>query len=361
MRRISGLGELRAGLEVLLGVQPDRDAGRDPAAAAGPLVGRGLADRLDRQPLHLGAHGVAARSARRRCRRRTGCPGRSARSRRRWWPAPRAAPSGARRPCAARRPRAASTAARPRARSSAGQRVGGVADLPLAGQEHQDVAGTLGRQLARPRRRSPRSGRGRSARPPRRPRAARRAGGSGSRPGRCGPTPRPRARRSAAANRSTSMVAEVMISLRSGRLGQQPLEVAEQEVDVEAALVGLVDDDRVVAAQLPVALQLGQQDAVGHHLDPAGPRGAVGEPHLVADQVARAGCRAPRRSARQRSGPRSAAAGCARSSRRPCRAGRGRAPGRSWAAAWSCPSRSRRPRSRPGGRGSPRRCRRGAG
>ena len=80
-----------------------------------------------------------------------------------------------------------------------------------------------------------------------------------------------------------------MISLRSGRLRQQPLEVAEQEVDVEAALVGLVDDDRVVAAQLPVALQLGEQDAVGHHLDPAGPRGAVGEPHLVADQVAQLG------------------------------------------------------------------------
>ena len=33
--------------------------GRDPPAAAGALVGRGLADRLDRQPLHLGAHRVA--------------------------------------------------------------------------------------------------------------------------------------------------------------------------------------------------------------------------------------------------------------------------------------------------------------
>ena len=70
---------------------------------------------------------------------------------------------------------------------------------------------------------------------------------------------------------------------------QQPLEIAEQEVDVEAALVRLVDDDRVVAAQLPVALELGEQDAVGHHLDPAGPGGAVGEPHLVADQVAQLG------------------------------------------------------------------------
>ncbi len=54
-----GLGELRAGLEVLLGVEPDRDAGGDPAAATGALVGRGLADRLDRQPLHLRARGVA--------------------------------------------------------------------------------------------------------------------------------------------------------------------------------------------------------------------------------------------------------------------------------------------------------------
>ncbi len=51
-------GELRPRLEVLLGVEPDRDAGLDPPAPAGPLVGRGLADRLDRQPLHLGARRV---------------------------------------------------------------------------------------------------------------------------------------------------------------------------------------------------------------------------------------------------------------------------------------------------------------
>ena len=45
------------------------------------------------------------------------------------------------------------------------------------------------------------------------------------------------------------MVAEVMMTLRSGRRGQQLLEVAEDEVDVEAALVRLVDDQRVVLAQ----------------------------------------------------------------------------------------------------------------
>ena len=63
------------------------------------------------------------------------------------------------------------------------------------------------------------------------------------------------------------MVAEVMISLRSGAARQQPLQVAEQEIDVEAALVRLVDDDRVVRAQKRIALRLGQQDAVGHQLD----------------------------------------------------------------------------------------------
>ena len=54
------LGELRPSLEVLLAVEPDRDAGLDPAAPTGPLLRGGLADRLDRQPLHLGAHRPAA-------------------------------------------------------------------------------------------------------------------------------------------------------------------------------------------------------------------------------------------------------------------------------------------------------------
>ena len=77
--------------------------------------------------------------------------------------------------------------------------------------------------------------------------------------------------------------------LEVGPARQQPAQVAEQEVDVEAALVRLVDDDRVVLREHPVALELGQQDAVGHQLDPAGLRGPVGEAHLVADQVAELG------------------------------------------------------------------------
>ena len=71
--------------------------------------------------------------------------------------------------------------------------------------------------------------------------------------------------------------------LEVGPAWQQLLEVAEDEVDVEAALVRLVDDDRVVAAQVAVALHLGEQDAVGHHLDERVAAALVGEPDLVAD------------------------------------------------------------------------------
>src|SRR5690606_30950426 len=69
-------------------------------------------------------------------------------------------------------------------------------------------------------------------------------------------------------------------------LRQELGQVAEDEVDVEAAFVRLVDDDRVVAAQQRVALDLGEQDPVGHQLDQRGVRDLVGEPDLVADGAA---------------------------------------------------------------------------
>jgi hypothetical protein len=69
-------------------------------------------------------------------------------------------------------------------------------------------------------------------------------------------------------------------------LGQQLLEVAEQEIDVEAALVRLVDDDRVVLGEGPVPVDLVQQDAVGHQLDACLGGHPVREPHLVAHQAA---------------------------------------------------------------------------
>ena len=77
-----------------------------------------------------------------------------------------------------------------------------------------------------------------------------------------------------------------MISFRSGRCGRIRLQAAEQEVDVEAALVRLVDDDRVVAAQQPVVLDLGEQQAVGHQPHERVLARAVVEAHRVADRLA---------------------------------------------------------------------------
>ena len=47
------LREARSGLVILTRIQADRDAVGHAAASAGPLVGTGLADRLDRQTLDL--------------------------------------------------------------------------------------------------------------------------------------------------------------------------------------------------------------------------------------------------------------------------------------------------------------------
>ena len=77
--------------------------------------------------------------------------------------------------------------------------------------------------------------------------------------------------------------------LEVGPAGQELTQIPEQEVDVEAALVGLVEDQGVVAQQASVALDLGEQDAVGHQLDQRAVAGLVGEAHRVADGVAERG------------------------------------------------------------------------
>ena len=66
-------------------------------------------------------------------------------------------------------------------------------------------------------------------------------------------------------------------------LRQQLLEIAEQKINIQAALVGLIDNQRVIAIQKTVMLHFCQQDAVGHYLDPGRFRGVVGKPHLVPD------------------------------------------------------------------------------
>ncbi|KAG1602609.1 hypothetical protein G6F46_013875 [Rhizopus delemar] len=69
-------------------------------------------------------------------------------------------------------------------------------------------------------------------------------------------------------------------------LAQQLLQVAQQEVDIEAAFVRFVNDDRVVVRQPAVTGDLRQQDAVGHELDAAVVADLVVEAHLEADQLA---------------------------------------------------------------------------
>ena len=53
-----------------------------------------------------------------------------------------------------------------------------------------------------------------------------------------------------------------------------------------AALMRFVDDQRVVSAQVAVALCFGEQDAVGHQLDITVSRQLVGKTHLVTDGMA---------------------------------------------------------------------------
>ncbi len=278
--------ELRAGVEVVLAVEADADAVGGAAAAALALVGAGLRDRLDGEALDLGAVAVAGD---------TGEPGvddvLDARDGegglgdvgRQNDPASGvrledAVLLGVRQPGVEGQDLGESVLL-------LRERVGRVPDLPLAGEEDEDVALALLLELLHG------------------------VGDRGDlvavgvvgvlfeeRPvahlhGVCTP-----------ADLDDRGVAEVPgealgvdggrgdDDLEVGPLRQQLGEVAQQEVDVEGPLVGLVDDDRVVGAQLAVGLDLGEQDAVRHQLDEGGLRvDLVGEADLPADGLAERG------------------------------------------------------------------------
>jgi hypothetical protein len=66
-------------------------------------------------------------------------------------------------------------------------------------------------------------------------------------------------------------------------LRQDALQPAEQKVDGQAPLVGLVHDDGVVPGEEPVAVELGEQDPVGHELHVRARGRLVLEADLVAD------------------------------------------------------------------------------
>ena len=62
--------------------------------------------------------------------------------------------------------------------------------------------------------------------------------------------------------------------------GQNSLQVAKQEIDVETAFVHLVDDQGVITTQQAVIVQFPEQDAVGHDFHVSGFCSLVTEPNL---------------------------------------------------------------------------------
>ncbi len=253
VRRISGSVNSRPLLEVGLAVEPDADAVGDAAAASGPLVGAGPADPLDRQPLHLEPVAVARHPRGARVddvadaghgQRGLGHVGGEHH--------PACGVRGEHRVLLGRREsgvqRQDVDVLAP-AGQVGPQRVGGVADLPLAGEEHEHVTGSLGGELVD-------GVQDALDLVPLLPAVRTRPVGVDERPvahlDRVG-APGDLHHRSVVEVRGEPGGVDRRgghDELEVGPPGEQGLEVAEQEVDVEAALVGLVDDDRVVAAQV---------------------------------------------------------------------------------------------------------------
>ena len=71
-----------------------------------------------------------------------------------------------------------------------------------------------------------------------------------------------------------------------GAPGHQSSADSEQEIEIEVALVRFVENERVVASEPGIALQLPEQHTVGHQLDQCARAGAIDDPDLVADQIA---------------------------------------------------------------------------
>jgi hypothetical protein len=88
--------------------------------------------------------------------------------------------------------------------------------------------------------------------------------------------------------RSASIVADVTITLRSGRRGSSVRRYPSRKSMLRLRSLRLVDDDRVIGVERTIALRLGEQDAVGHQLDDVRGAGVIAEANLEAHQVAQA-------------------------------------------------------------------------
>jgi len=280
-------------VEILFAVQTHAQAGFDPSTTAFALVGAGLRHRLDRQALDLGAIAVATDA------RRTGVDHVTDA-----WHGQRGfsdvggqydATTGVRLKDTLLLGRREARVKRqnlgmPELRLA--QHFGGIADLALAGQEHQHIAWALalaaleGRQFVQRGQNRLIDGQvlfnavavfvllaGQRAIPD--------VHGEGT-PGHFDH------------RRIVEMLGKALqvdgrggdddFQVRTTR--QQGFQVTQQEVDVQAAFVGFVDDDRVVALKKAIMLGFGQQNTVGHQLDQGIAVALILETHLIADQCA---------------------------------------------------------------------------
>src|SRR5258706_5455164 len=277
-----GISERRARVELLLGVEADADPARDPAAAAGALLGRSLGDVFDAQLLDLAAVAVALQARETRVHH-VADPGHGERGLRnvgREHDAPAAVRLEYALLLIGREAREQGQDFGVR-RVVFSQRLRRLPDLALARQEHEDVALTLARQVLR--RVADRLveivvfvlGLDRTVTDLHRVEAPRNLDDGSA-------VEVPREALGIDGRRGDDE-----LEIRAPR--EELLHIAEQEVDVEAAFVRLVDDQRVVLAQLAIPLSLGEQNAVGHDLDIRTRADFVRETDLVADGTARLG------------------------------------------------------------------------
>ena len=75
---------------------------------------------------------------------------------------------------------------------------------------------------------------------------------------------------------------------REVRAARQELtQIAEQKINVQAALMRFVNDDAVVSQKVRIGLRLGQQDAIRHQLDLRVFRQLVGKADFKTDHFAK--------------------------------------------------------------------------
>ncbi|CSB38826.1 Uncharacterised protein [Vibrio cholerae] len=74
-----------------------------------------------------------------------------------------------------------------------------------------------------------------------------------------------------------------------GTTRQKLLEIAQDKVDVEAALVRFIDNDGVVLVKETIVLDLRQQDTVSHQFDLSLIRDLIGKANFIAHKATELG------------------------------------------------------------------------